>query len=203
MYRKFCYFCNVFFIFLFPLMSDAMPENVLHVYTNHKAVWAGKTYTVAHGKNGMVDAQKKIEGDKATPTGIYPIRKVYYRPDRLDNPNTKLSTIQALAEDDVWSDDSLDPHYNTHQKAPYSHSHEKMWRQDALYNLIIPMGYNDEPALPGKGSAIFIHVAKAAFKPTAGCVAFDQSDLLNILETMDDQTMVHIHGGPLEESSSN
>src|SRR5690349_19185916 len=104
----------------------------------------GETYRCAVGSGGVVDADAKKEGDGATPAGSYSLRGVYYRPDRLDAPETGLP-LRALTPTDGWSDDPRDPeHYNHLVKLPYAGSHEKMWRDDHLYEIVVEIGYNDD-----------------------------------------------------------
>lgn len=135
-------------------------------------------FPCALGRAGLQN--KKQEGDGATPIGIFPLRRVFYRPDRLSRPTTLLP-VRALKPGDGWADDPTGPAYNRLIRKPYELSHEDLWREDQLYNLIIEVGYNDAPPVPGLGSAIFVHVARDGYKPTEGCVALYQSDLLNAL----------------------
>ena len=153
----------------------------------------GKTYRCAVGSGGVVSADAKKEGDGATPAGTYSLRKVHYRPDRLDAPKTELPA-RALSGDDGWSDDSNDPdNYNRFVKLPYIGSHEELWREDHIYDVIVEIGYNDDPAVPGKGSAIFMHIARPGYTSTAGCVALSQPDLLEVLAQTSLDTKIVIH----------
>ena len=127
----------------------------------------------------------KREGDGATPIGCFPIRKVFYRPDKFEGSPETIFPTQALTQDDGWSDDVNLPEYNQLVKLPYHGSHEKLWRDDNLYDIIITIGYNDDPPIAGKGSAIFMHVAREEYTPTAGCIALSREDLLEILRTAD------------------
>jgi L,D-peptidoglycan transpeptidase YkuD (ErfK/YbiS/YcfS/YnhG family) len=122
----------------------------------------------------------KREGDGATPVGCWPLRCVFYRPDRLACPSTRLATA-ALAENAGWCDDPADAAYNRPVTLPYRGRHERLWREDDLYDVIVPLGYNDAPVSPGRGSAIFLHVAAAGFAPTEGCIALALPDLLAVL----------------------
>ncbi len=142
-----------------------------------------KQYRCALGKGGVrIDKQ---EGDGATPIGCFSIRKIFYRPDKFENPPETVFPIQALTQDDGWSDDVNLPEYNQLVKLPYHGSHEKFWRNDHLYDIIVILGYNDDPPIAGKGSAIFMHVAREGYVPTAGCIALSREDLLEILRTAD------------------
>lgn len=135
----------------------------------------------ALGKTGVVPASEKKEGDGATPVGVWPIRRVLYRPDKLPKPATSLE-VAPIKPDDGWCDAPADPNYNRPVKLPYPASHERMWRNDDLYDLVVVLGYNDAPVVPGKGSAIFLHVARPDWGPTAGCVALAKADLLSLLK---------------------
>lgn len=138
----------------------------------------GRTWRCALGKGGIV--RDKREGDGCTPVGTFPLRRVLYRPDRLQTPRTGLP-VQALAPDDGWCDDPADPAYNRPVALPYPASHEKLWRADAVYDVIVILGHNDAPPVPGRGSAIFMHVARPGFTGTEGCVALALDDLLAVL----------------------
>lgn len=147
--------------------------------------WAslnGRKLRCALGRAG-ISAQKR-EGDGATPAGSFVLRRLLYRADRIARPATGLTT-QAIAEQDGWCDDPADPAYNRPVRLPYKARAETLWRDDALYDLVVPLGYNDDPVVPGKGSAIFLHVAAPRYAPTEGCVALSRADLLEVLKTVD------------------
>jgi L,D-peptidoglycan transpeptidase YkuD (ErfK/YbiS/YcfS/YnhG family) len=105
------------------------------------------------------------------------VREVFYRADRISKPATGLP-LRALEKDDGWCDAPGDPNYNRPVKLPYPGSAEQMWREDHLYDLVAVLGYNDEPVVPGKGSAIFLHLARPDFSATHGCVALACDDWL-------------------------
>lgn len=153
----------------------------------------GRTYPCALGRSGIV--ADKQEGDGGTPAGTYPLREVRYRPDRRAPPPTALPMI-AIDPADGWCDDPVDPAYNKPVRLPYPHSTEQMWRDDGLYDLLVVIGVNDAPPVPGKGSAIFLHVARigpgGALMPTAGCVALGPADLAAILAAATRHTFIDI-----------
>jgi L,D-peptidoglycan transpeptidase YkuD (ErfK/YbiS/YcfS/YnhG family) len=126
----------------------------------------------------------KREGDGATPAGIWPLREVLYRPDRMAMPVTRLP-VRALERYDGWCDAPGDARYNRLVRLPYPASAEQLWRADHVYDLIVVVGYNDAPVVAGKGSAIFLHLARGDYAPTAGCVAFARPHLLSILSLID------------------
>ena len=133
----------------------------------------------------------KREGDGATPAGRFPLRRVLYRPDRLSAPTTPLPAT-PLTPDDGWCDDPADPQYNRPVQLPYAGRHEELWRADALYDVIVVVGHNDAPVISGMGSAIFMHLAAADYRPTQGCVALARHDLLNILAGAGPDTVLEI-----------
>lgn len=155
--------------------------NKILVSPSGKLFWQGKEYKCALGKNGV--SLNKMEGDGKTPSGSFPLRKVFYRKDRLNEPKTKLPT-EEIKENYGWCDDPKDPNYNKLVKLPHYASHEKLWRDDNIYDVIVTIGYNDDPPIPGKGSAIFLHIARPEFTPTDGCIALNLNELLEILESI-------------------
>ncbi len=141
--------------------------------------WGERRFPCALGRSGVrVD---KREGDGATPVGCWPFRRVLYRPDRLAiAPVTRLP-LGVIAPDDGWCDDPTHADYNQAVKLPHPASCERMWREDAVYDVVVVLKHNDSPAIPGHGSAIFLHVAKPEWTATEGCVALEQADLLDLL----------------------
>jgi len=135
-------------------------------------------FRCAIGRNGA--RRDKAEGDGATPVGRFPLRRVMYRADRLKLPETALP-VTPIAEDQGWCDDPADPAYNRPVRLPFTAGHEALWRDDPLYDVIVVLGHNDSPPVPGKGSAIFMHVARADYGPTEGCIALALGDLLEVL----------------------
>jgi L,D-peptidoglycan transpeptidase YkuD (ErfK/YbiS/YcfS/YnhG family) len=125
-------------------------------------------FRCAFGKNGI--KKKTIEGDKITPIGIFKITKIYYRHDRISNLKTLIKKI----------------------KMPNKFNYEKLYRNDHTYDLLAVLNYNTNPVIKNKGSAIFIHVAKNNYKPTAGCVALKKSNLIKLLQTIKKNTKIKI-----------
>lgn len=151
--------------------------------------WGAGSARCAIGPGGI--AHKQGEGDGVTPIGIFPIRRVLYRADRIAPPQTALPLF-AIAPDDGWCDAPDDPAYNRPVKLPYSASAEQMWREDHLYDIVMVLGFNDDPVVPGKGSAIFLHLAKADYAPTAGCIALALPDMLAALATLTSGDLIEI-----------
>lgn len=140
----------------------------------------GRWVRCALGPAGVRPAAEKREGDGVSPAGVWPLREVWYRPDRGPPPATSLP-LRAIAPDDGWCDAPADPAYNRPVRLPYPASCETMWREDGAYDLVVPLGYNDDPVVPGRGSAIFLHLCKPGYPPTAGCVAIAREDLEALL----------------------
>ena len=153
-----------------------------------------RSWRCAIGKGGTRPARDKSEGDGATPTGVFPLRRVLYRPDRLAAPETGLP-VKAITPDDGWCDAPADPNYNRPVKLPYAASHERLWRDDGIYDVIVVLGHNDDPPVPGMGSAIFLHVARPDYGPTEGCVALALADLLDVLKDADASTGLCVEAG--------
>lgn len=155
--------------------------------------WGAGPRRCAIGTGGI--GEKCREGDGITPCGIFPIREIFYRPDRVKNIQTTLP-LWKIERDDGWCDAPDDPMYNRLVKLPYPASAEIMWRDDHLYDIVGVIGFNDDPVYPGKGSAIFLHYARSVgesrsgqkkepdFSPTAGCIALKREDLLEALEQL-------------------
>ncbi|QUD87045.1 L,D-transpeptidase family protein [Phenylobacterium montanum] len=136
----------------------------------------GRKVACALGRSGVIAAEDKREGDGASPLGMWPVRRLLYRPDRVGRPVTALPT-QALEPDDGWCDAPGDPAYNRPVKRPYPASHEALWREDHLYDLVVVLGHNDDPPVAPMGSAIFLHLAREGYAPTEGCVALSRPDM--------------------------
>jgi L,D-peptidoglycan transpeptidase YkuD (ErfK/YbiS/YcfS/YnhG family) len=144
----------------------------------------------ALGRNGVVAAEDKREGDGASPAGVWPIREVLYRPDRGPAPVTRLP-CRPLRRADGWCDAPADRNYNRPVALPYRAGAEALWRDDGLYDLVAVLGYNDDPPVPHRGSAIFLHVW-AGGRPTEGCVALAKADLQQVLRLAGPQSAVAI-----------
>lgn len=162
----------------------------LHVFSNGILISGGVRYRCALGPAGVV--AKKTEGDGATPAGTFPIRRVHYRADRRAAPATALP-VRRIEATDGWCDDPAAAAYNTLITLPSAASHEVMMRDDALYDVVVEIGYNDDPPVAGAGSAVFMHVAQPDYAPTAGCVALAPHDLDAVLKELDPGSRIHIY----------
>jgi L,D-peptidoglycan transpeptidase YkuD (ErfK/YbiS/YcfS/YnhG family) len=159
------------------------------------AEWNKARIRCALGFGGI--SYQKREGDGVTPAGHFLLRRVFYRADRMEKPRTILP-LSPLCKKNGWCDSPSDASYNKFVSLPFSGHHEKLWRNDAIYDLIVVVGYNDRPIIPNAGSAIFIHVATPGFEATKGCVAFTLSDLLKILENWHPESALEIRTSGLD-----
>ena len=128
---------------------------------------------------GGIRADKR-EGDGATPPGLLVLRRVLYRADRGSAPACAVPR-EALAPDDGWCDDPGHPDYNRMIRLPHPARHERLWRDDGLYDIVGVLGWNDDPVLRGRGSAIFLHAARPDGQPTTGCIALAPDALRQVL----------------------
>ncbi len=147
------------------------------------------TFACALGSGGIVTAKR--EGDGGTPVGLFAARRVLYRHDRMGRPRTALPA-HPVQQAHGWCDDPKSPLYNRQVRRPSTHGHERLWRADGLYDLVLVIGHNDRPAVPGRGSAVFVHVGRPDYAPTEGCVAFGIDDMLHILARLNPGDAIRI-----------
>ena len=141
------------------------------------------------GKNGLT--KNKIEGDKKTPIGVYNLGSLFYRKDRIGIINTKLKK-KIITKSMGWCDDIKNSKYNKLIRISKKKiRHEKMYKKDNKYDLLIPIKYNMLKPIKNKGSAIFIHLTKN-YKPTAGCIALKKNDFLILLKLINKKTKIRI-----------
>ncbi|MFM9889042.1 MAG: L,D-transpeptidase [Rickettsiales bacterium] len=155
----------------------------------------GVRYVCRIGPGGIAAAGEKREGDMKTPTGVFALRACYYRPDRISPPPTTQLPLIALTPADGWCDDPSHAQYNQPVKLPFAARHEKLWREDHVYDLLIPLGYNDGvggPIIPGAGSAIFMHLMRDDDRGTEGCIALKPADMLALLPRLSCHTLVRV-----------
>ena len=149
-----------------------------------------KTLQVALGRGG-VRADKR-EGDGGTPAGRFHPVRVWWRADRLPPPRTLLP-LRRIGPDDAWCEDPADRRYNRAVRRSASASGDRLCRSDGLYDLIVELDHNTHPRVAGRGSAIFVHVARDGFAPTAGCIALARKDLLRLLPALTRNTRIIVH----------
>jgi L,D-peptidoglycan transpeptidase YkuD (ErfK/YbiS/YcfS/YnhG family) len=133
----------------------------------------------------------KREGDGRTPAGRFRLLTVYYRPDRLRRPWTVLPVV-AIRPDLGWCDDPADRRYNRPVRLPYPARHERLWRNDRLYDIVVVLDFNLARPRAGAGSAIFLHLASPDFDPTEGCIAVSETKMRRILARAGPRTMVDV-----------
>ena len=148
--------------------------------TTRSIAFGGHIYPCRIGREGAVNADLGREGDEKTPLGDYYLRFGLYRADRLPAPQSPL-TFRPLRVDDGWCDASSDPAYNRFIRLPYDASHEKLWREDGAYDIILVISHNDSPPITGLGSAVFIHIAQADDRQTLGCVALTPDVMVKLM----------------------
>jgi L,D-peptidoglycan transpeptidase YkuD (ErfK/YbiS/YcfS/YnhG family) len=154
--------------------------------------FAGRRYCCALGRGGI--GHGKREGDGKTPAGRFALRRVLYRADRLAPPDTGLP-LAAIKPEDGWCDDPADRAYNRPVRLPYRARAETLFRMDGLYDMLAVIGYNDQPIVPGAGSAIFLHVARPDYGPTEGCVGLAPDHLREALALADATAEIEILAG--------
>ena len=147
------------------------------------------TFKCSIGKNGL--RSKKKEGDLSTPRGTFSIKKLYYRPDKIKKVDTKIQKIK-IKKSMGWCNDPKHKKYNSIINTKYKIKHEKMYREDDKYDLIIIIDFNLIKPIPFKGSAIFIHLTKN-YKATAGCIALNKNDMLVLLKLINKKSKIKLN----------
>jgi L,D-peptidoglycan transpeptidase YkuD (ErfK/YbiS/YcfS/YnhG family) len=148
------------------------------------------TLPVALGRGGI--KANKREGDGATPGGRFRLRRVWWRADRSARPRTLLP-IKSIKADDAWCEDPTDRRYNRLIRLAPGAIGDRLWRSDHLYDLLIELDHNTRPRVAGRGSAVFVHVARPGLKPTAGCVALSAAAVRRLLDRLGPRTEIQIH----------
>jgi L,D-peptidoglycan transpeptidase YkuD (ErfK/YbiS/YcfS/YnhG family) len=162
---------------------------LIQIDSTGRLTFARLQFRCALGRSGV--RQDKREGDGATPAGRFALRRLFFRADRVAPPVTSLAST-PLDPADGWCDDPGHTDYNRPVRLPHPARCETLWRKDRVYDLILPLGYNDDPPQAGLGSAIFMHVARRDFRPTQGCVALALPDLLSLLAALPAATEIEI-----------
>lgn len=152
-------------------MTDIVIRREGEIYV---ADWGASARRCSVGRGAV--ALKQREGDGITPIGVWDLRNVLYRPDRGPAPKTALP-LAPLSANDGWCEAPDDPDYNRMVRLPHRAASDSLWRGDGLYDVVLVVGYNDAPVVKGRGSAIFVHVARENYGPTEGCVGFARADL--------------------------
>ena len=155
-------------------------------------LWQGQPHPCTLGRSGV--RANKREGDGASPSGCYKLRAVFYRADRVTLPPTRLPSM-AIARDDGWCDAPGDVAYNRKVRLPYPASAEHLWRDDGVYDIVVVLGHNDDPVVPGAGSAIFLHLRRGDGGPTEGCVGVDRELALALVAALGPEDRICISAG--------
>jgi L,D-peptidoglycan transpeptidase YkuD (ErfK/YbiS/YcfS/YnhG family) len=160
--------------------------------TDRRRGWleaAGRLIPVALGRGGIL--ADKREGDGGTPRGTFRPRRLWYRADRHSRPRTLLP-VRTIGPEDAWCEDPADRHYNQPFRLRAGQTGDRLQRDDHLYDFIIEIDHNTRPRMAGRGSAVFLHLARPHFGPTAGCVAMTQPAMLRLLQLIGPRTRIII-----------
>jgi L,D-peptidoglycan transpeptidase YkuD (ErfK/YbiS/YcfS/YnhG family) len=149
----------------------------------------GRTVKVALGRGGI--RANKREGDGGTPKGTFRPRQLWWRADRHPRPSTFLP-VRAIGPEDAWCEDVSSRHYNQPIRLASSEGGDRLARDDHLYDFIIEIDHNTHPRIAGRGSAVFLHLARTDFSPTAGCVSTTRSAMLRLLKRLGPETKIEI-----------
>jgi L,D-peptidoglycan transpeptidase YkuD (ErfK/YbiS/YcfS/YnhG family) len=177
------------------LVASCLAEAAETVYENlayraGRLSWSGGSAAAAAGRGGI--RSNKREGDGATPAGTYPLVYGFYREGRV-RPRPSALPMRPLMPEDAWVDDPADANYNRLVSLPYTARTEHLWRDDEIYDLIVVIGYNMEPVIPGSGSAIFLHIARPDFSNTEGCIAVRREVLISLIPLLGPGSMITIN----------
>lgn len=159
------------------------------IIKNNLAYFGDHVFPCTMGSHGVT--LEKREGDGKTPIGEFAFRRVFYRADRVQKPDCDLP-VSIITKDCGWCDDPSSPLYNKYITKPFTPSHEDLWLEKSLYNIIIVVGHNDAPAVPGLGSAIFIHLAHPDNTPTKGCIGLSEENIRQVLLLADTKTVLKV-----------
>jgi L,D-peptidoglycan transpeptidase YkuD (ErfK/YbiS/YcfS/YnhG family) len=149
----------------------------------------GRTVPVALGRGGIM--ANKREGDGGTPKGTFRPRQLWWRADRHPRPRTFLA-VRAIAPEDAWCEDPSSRHYNRPVRLDAARSGDRLMRDDHLYDFIVEIDHNTSPRIAGRGSAVFLHLARDNFGPTAGCVSMTKAVMLRLLQRLGPETKIVI-----------
>ena len=147
------------------------------------------TLPVALGRAGI--KANKREGDGATPRGRFRLKRLWWRADRYPRPATLLP-VRRIAKDDGWCEDPADRHYNMPVKVPPGSKADRLTREDSLYDFIVEIDHNTRPRVADRGSAVFLHIARPGFAPTAGCIALTLPSLRRLLAHLGPRTIIMV-----------
>lgn len=147
----------------------------------------GQVIPVTLGRGGIL--ANKREGDGGTPRGVFHPRRLWWRRDRAARPHTSLP-VRPITSTDAWSEDPADRHYNRNIRIASDAPGDRLMRADHLYDFIVEIDHNTCPRIKGRGSAVFIHLARENFGPTAGCVGLTRGDMMRLLKRLTAKTRI-------------
>ena len=163
----------------------------MHIFINKKYLtYDNYKVKCAVGKRGIGKKQK--EGDQITPKGIFSVKKILYRKDKVKRLRSKIKKMQ-IEKNMGWCDDPLSKDYNRLIKYPFSYKSENLYKKNNIYDIILVLNFNMQPIKKNKGSAIFIHIAKNNFEPTEGCVAIKKVELKKLVNFITSKTKIIIN----------
>ena len=162
---------------------------IIKLKNKGKLIVSSFVFKCSIGKNGL--KKNKIEGDKSTPLGTFQLGDLYWRPDRVKKPETRLKCI-PITKNMKWCNDENSKFYNKEFTKNIDIKHEKLFRKDYKYDFLIVTSYNRKKIIKNKGSAIFLHLTKD-YKPTAGCIALKKKDFLILLKLINKKTKIFIN----------
>ena len=158
-----------------------------------------KVFSCQIGMGGLKNAARKVEGDKTTPIGKWHLVSIYYRADRVLRPKLQkknILKINRITKHCGWCDDIESNYYNKYVKINNFQSikikHEKLWREDNAYDILVVMSHNLKPTIKNKGSAIFLHCSFYDKRGTAGCVSLEKKHLIFVLRNLKAETLIKI-----------
>jgi L,D-peptidoglycan transpeptidase YkuD (ErfK/YbiS/YcfS/YnhG family) len=149
----------------------------------------GQVVPVALGRGGI--KANKLEGDGGTPKGTFRPLKLWWRADRHARPRTFLP-VRAIGPDNAWCEDPKNRHYNRPVRLERGRGGDRLMRDDHLYDFIVEIDHNTRPRIANRGSAVFLHLARDNFAPTAGCVSMTESAMLRLLARLGPRTKIVI-----------
>jgi len=145
---------------------------------------------VALGRSGV--RANKREGDGGTPCGRFRAVRLWWRADRLPRPRTSLP-LRRIGPAEAWCEDPTDRRYNRPFRRSANEPGDRLWRDDALYDIFLELDHNTRPRVGGRGSAVFVHIARPGLAPTAGCIALHRHDLLALVGRITRKTRIIVH----------
>ena len=152
------------------------------------------------GSEGLIESSKKNEGDRCTPSGFWQLKSIYYRADKINHKaliSNNLLSLKKITKNCSWCDDYKSDYYNQYFKINkkgkvFPFSYEKLWREDGVYDIFVEIGFNDDPVVSKRGSAIFIHCSFEDLRNTSGCIALSKENLIFLINSINKHTKINI-----------